>query len=1109
MPRVLAESTNEMERPARLNENQLPEEDEFFEIVDFTSASPFERFTANLELLLPEWMQSQDEGVDEPQLSRSAHVLFFETEYTIAYHRVSPFQEHEDFVLVAENSHIIHSWTGLPVLITIVPRGPTKPETYDLSTTKLLLSAFIVAAGNTGCQIPAFVPVGNAWKSMWAGAGLTPNGGQRTYRMMHAPYVPPQWNTMEGLKGLVRKCFEEEMAFEHLQYEITAAVAATFTTQISEEDIEFREYAAVAASGPANDDDTHDDTEEDDDEPRTIPSIPSSPAATEIIALPSGPSANPLRSLNVQAIFPREDIRAYYGDLDYATAPMWRFVPSFVPGDMRDTRGMLAGLVGRLVHVWHGEEQTMQQPYFAKLPGAVMRGVGPTGDYGEQPLFDPTDATENARALFQDVYQQEQIVAKGPGPDYIPTVADIIEQYRSPHLLPSRCLVDKFTLRLLDWLSPESPAPFRMTSADVTLRTFWSEMLDQLRICWETGTQIPGIWCGANNESIELRWNLLYQKLQLLNYCIGIRRAKNEHSELPPREVGTIPEESEPPEAGEPASDNDQVHQTSMLALSHRVLNKLTDLSSTVANADGSMLPNMLSAVTRPALTSRLGGAPVAPSPPDRPSLVGTSWSSDRSWEDIKARRDSGGTGFVVGSLGVRSIGSFEEAVDPSVDHGTKHKQPTPVESVQTDDEEMFFDTMEDVHEEHSARKAEGSSTGDKHTGGTRPAPISRSLTESFIHLPPYPTSTASAEVPHTDRCGHKSPLPFTSFASHQPLYVPFTQTAGPQTEDQIVEFERRLTHLSPLERAQLQSRGLESDMKAFKAANPGCTMEDFVRWWSPRDWIENTGAGKFDDTQEEEARGQQSAVPTGKLSGRMSEPGNLWMEMWRTAQPVPANEQIPLFDHNEVAADILRWLANLSPPRLATLLVPQALIQAYRSVSSHAFVPLLPPLQNQLRDFANAILAVADEDFSSHMRTPSAAGRSHAASAHAAVDHALEKLNDMEQTLGIATALWRRLGNNWELISGILLSEGHVIFADEDSVRERQSLWEMIAKGNILPAPDTIEYVFRKRLAVHSGPEDSTIGEEWEQEENMGVQRIYAMVRGGEFRIVEESLSE
>jgi len=44
-------------------------------------------------------------------------------------------------------------------------------------------------------------------------------------------------------------------------------------------------------------------------------------------------------------------------------------------------------------------------------------------------------------------------------------------------------------------------------------------------------------------------------------------------------------------------------------------------------------------------------------------------------------------------------------------------------------------------------------------------------------------------------------------------------------------------THL----RARMQSACLLSDMEAFKAANPGCVLADFVRWYSPRDWIEDT----------------------------------------------------------------------------------------------------------------------------------------------------------------------------------------------------------------------------------------------------------------------------
>lgn len=44
--------------------------------------------------------------------------------------------------------------------------------------------------------------------------------------------------------------------------------------------------------------------------------------------------------------------------------------------------------------------------------------------------------------------------------------------------------------------------------------------------------------------------------------------------------------------------------------------------------------------------------------------------------------------------------------------------------------------------------------------------------------------------------------------------------------------------------RARVQGDLLCSDMSAFKAANPGCTLEDFVRWHSPRDWEGDSSGG-------------------------------------------------------------------------------------------------------------------------------------------------------------------------------------------------------------------------------------------------------------------------
>lgn len=77
-----------------------------------------------------------------------------------------------------------------------------------------------------------------------------------------------------------------------------------------------------------------------------------------------------------------------------------------------------------------------------------------------------------------------------------------------------------------------------------------------------------------------------------------------------------------------------------------------------------------------------------------------------------------------------------------------------------------------------------------------------------------------------------------------------------------------------------------------LQAANPGATLEDFVRWYSPRDWIESEETDKFGNKM-------------GELSARMKVPGNLWIDVWSTAQPVPVRRQKRLFDDTREAEKV------------------------------------------------------------------------------------------------------------------------------------------------------------------------------------------------------------
>uniref|UniRef100_A0A8D3CKD7 Rab3 GTPase-activating protein catalytic subunit n=1 Tax=Scophthalmus maximus TaxID=52904 RepID=A0A8D3CKD7_SCOMX len=194
-------------------------------------------------------------------------------------------------------------------------------------------------------------------------------------------------------------------------------------------------------------------------------------------------------------------------------------------------------------------------------------------------------------------------------------------------------------------------------------------------------------------------------------------------------------------------------------------------------------------------------------------------------------------------------------------------------------------------------------------------------------------------EAPHTEgeKDGSKSKAegrlhPFNNMTllnSTDLLYVPVTQEPAPMTEDLLEEHSEVLaklgtsaegTHL----RARMQSACLLSDMESFKSANPGCVLEDFVRWYSPRDYIEEEVVDENGDT-----------VVKGNLSPRMKIPGNMWVEAWETARAIPARRQRRLFDDTKEAEKVLHYLAVQKPADLTLHLLPCIL---HSAILNHQF---------------------------------------------------------------------------------------------------------------------------------------------------------------------------
>ncbi|XP_036600622.1 rab3 GTPase-activating protein catalytic subunit [Trichosurus vulpecula] len=204
-----------------------------------------------------------------------------------------------------------------------------------------------------------------------------------------------------------------------------------------------------------------------------------------------------------------------------------------------------------------------------------------------------------------------------------------------------------------------------------------------------------------------------------------------------------------------------------------------------------------------------------------------------------------------------------------------------------SDSEEEYFECLSDTEELKGNGQESGKKGGAKELSSLKP--------EGRLH-------------PHGK---------LTLLHTGEPLYIPVTQEPAPMTEDLLEEQSEVLAKLGTSAegahlRARMQSACLLSDMESFKAANPGCFLEDFVRWYSPRDYVE-----------EEVVDEKGNVILKGELSARMKIPSNMWVEAWETAKPVPARRQRRLFDDTREAEKVLHYLAVQKPADLARHLLP------------------------------------------------------------------------------------------------------------------------------------------------------------------------------------------
>lgn len=358
-------------------------------------------------------------------------------------------------------------------------------------------------------------------------------------------------------------------------------------------------------------------------------------------------------------------------------------------------------------------------------------------------------------------------------------------------------------------------------------------------------------------------------------------------------------------------------------------------------------------------------------------------------------------------------------------------------------------------------------------------------------------------------------------------LYAPYLQRPYPVTDD--VALERRIMLANSVDggdkRGVLQSRleiahrlqrpKLVSDMCAFKAANPKCTLDDFTKWYgnpgSPLDEYNDDVIS--DDISVQDAYNESAAKKLDKASEAMRvlvSTRDFWGKAWEEATPVPAAEQDPLFHYESTVEMCLDYLEQLHPTSLMNQVMAVNLSSAYFALASSAKgtmkIGIVQLSMKRLRQKIENALHLLSRDSTGFLSQQVGAGAGSGSTAGStttshftseqtisACEGACDALSVAETMVARATSLLDKFPNQYGLVSdllrfadgstlGLTSRDGRATFLN--AILEQQQKRNPISNDDTqdgLPSPMLREYVFRNldeehpcQLAVRFGDEDA-----------------------------------
>ncbi|XP_059172739.1 rab3 GTPase-activating protein catalytic subunit-like [Physella acuta] len=876
----------------------VDDEADVFEITDFTTASEWERFIARLEEIIHEWKlvnheprppAMKDQYNSGAWGEKSEEVSFADFRFTCSYFYLKTNEEftttnvnakREDVEEVDEDhktptvfldlmnfendfpshGHYLCRWYGLQEFFTLMPISE-KQLIETEGKAKLLLSSASIALGNTNCSIPFFIQLHHKWRKLFTGTSLV-RGATIEFEMSHLRRLPPQYCHLAGLLDV----FKSKLGCVYISMP-PVSVSVRFTYILK--------------------DWFHSDW------PQMPPDFTSicdgEVGYGDIDFLPFGACSDPINELQLSCTWPclSEDMiveNSLYSDLDPLQAPQWtvklqmtedpqcllgEFLRDFIK--LCDRIESTEDVLKRVVVESDGDK------HGADITHALQRLTEPVPALSSLPSLGNVMSTATSRIKFKP--------DEAPIPDVL---LDKIIYFLFPDAKIPRS--QSSTKSLSSTKRKES----NVSSTPTSLTSSMSEQVgDEERDRKSETERVAEILAEVNKQLKAAPIDSLTHKLSL-----ALCNVNHNFGGL----LGVA-----------------HLWQEFILEMRFRWENK-----HLLCNVDKGT-PNMGSCILHQKLQML------------------------NCCIECKIKRESAGYGYGADSLNIHDAGfdSYTDIKNISTDGlsaaAMKRLSKTASLLNSSDDDEEFFECHEEGddgkeggglsarseadetnngEEKHSnsadVAGSESQDTGDKLASGRMKTSEDSSLfKDSLTHRPE----------------GRLVPMKNVFLLTNgEQLYIPITQEPSPMTEDMLEEHAEVLAKLGTSAegsqiRARMQSACLVSDMESFKAANPGCILEDFVRWYSPRDYVvegEETENGGEQEEETSEGEINKPLVPKrGHLSQRMQIPGNMWVEAWQSAKPVPARRQKRLFDDTKEAEKVLHYLASMKPAEVVLHLMP------------------------------------------------------------------------------------------------------------------------------------------------------------------------------------------